>query len=192
MVMDTGPLITLAAADSLDYLLRPGVPVYVPDAVLYEATRDGGALDAPEILAWAQGHADSIRTVSTETFFNYVENSRLREHWRERDLGERAALEAIHDAIQLSRAERAVLITEDDRVLRRVLVAEAELTARIIPVTTRDFLVALEEAGWINSVDEVYRRAEDVGRLANRRMILRDQHEQALRAVQRMMQRRPE
>lgn len=192
MVMDTGPLITLAAADSLDYLLRPGVPVYVPDAVLYEATRDGGALGAPEILAWAQGHADSIRTVSTETFFNYVENSRLREHWRERDLGERAALEAIHDAIQLSRAERAVLITEDDRVLRRVLVAEAELTARIIPVTTRDFLVALEEAGWINSVDEVYRRAEDVGRLANRRMVLRDQHEQALRAVQRMMQRRPE
>lgn len=192
MVMDTGPLITLAAADSLDYLLRPGVPVYVPDAVLYEATRDGSALGAPEILAWAQGHADSIRTVSTETFFNYVENSRLREHWRERDLGERAALEAIHDAIQLSRAERAVLITEDDRVLRRVLVAEAELTARIIPVTTRDFLVALEEAGWINSVDEVYRRAEDVGRLANRRMVLRDQHEQALRAVQRMMRRRPE
>ena len=38
IVTDTGPLITLAAADSLDYLLYPGVPVYVPDAVLYEAT----------------------------------------------------------------------------------------------------------------------------------------------------------
>jgi hypothetical protein len=36
IVPDTGPLITLAAADSLDYLLYPAVPVYVPDAVLYE------------------------------------------------------------------------------------------------------------------------------------------------------------
>jgi hypothetical protein len=31
IVTDTGPLITLAAADSLDYLLYPGVPVHVPD-----------------------------------------------------------------------------------------------------------------------------------------------------------------
>jgi hypothetical protein len=38
IVTDTGPLITLAAADVLDYLLYPGVPVYIPDAVLYEAT----------------------------------------------------------------------------------------------------------------------------------------------------------
>lgn len=35
IVTDTGPLITLAAADSLDYLLYPDAPVYIPDAVLY-------------------------------------------------------------------------------------------------------------------------------------------------------------
>jgi hypothetical protein len=35
VVMDTGPLITLAVAESLDYLLYPNVPVYIPDAVLY-------------------------------------------------------------------------------------------------------------------------------------------------------------
>jgi len=46
IVPDTGPLITLAAADSLDYLLYPGVGVYVPDAVLYEATVRGDALGA--------------------------------------------------------------------------------------------------------------------------------------------------
>jgi hypothetical protein len=33
LVMDTGPLITLAVADSLDYLLLPGLPVIIPDAV---------------------------------------------------------------------------------------------------------------------------------------------------------------
>jgi hypothetical protein len=32
-VLDTGPLITLAAADSLDYLLYPNLPVVIPDAV---------------------------------------------------------------------------------------------------------------------------------------------------------------
>ena len=37
-VVDTGPLITLAAADSLDYLLYPNVPIIIADAVFYEAT----------------------------------------------------------------------------------------------------------------------------------------------------------
>jgi hypothetical protein len=32
-VLDTGPIITLAAADSLDYLLSPSVPVIIPNAV---------------------------------------------------------------------------------------------------------------------------------------------------------------
>jgi hypothetical protein len=39
-VLDTAPLIILAAADSLDYLLYPNVPVVIPDAVFYEAMRD--------------------------------------------------------------------------------------------------------------------------------------------------------
>jgi len=74
-------------------------------------------------------------------------------------------------------------MTEDDRVLRRVLVLESALTARMIPITTRDFLEAIELAGRINSADEVYRRAEDASRLASRRAILADPHEQARRAV---------
>ena len=38
IVSDTGPLITLAAADCLDYLLYPDAPIHIPDAVLYKAT----------------------------------------------------------------------------------------------------------------------------------------------------------
>ncbi|MBV9735456.1 MAG: hypothetical protein JO209_06060 [Acidisphaera sp.] len=189
IVMDTGPLITLAAADSLDYLLYPGVPVYIPDAVLYEATRDAAALGAAEILDWAQQNSDAVRTISTETFFNYVESREALPSRRERDLGERAAIEAIHDGIQLAAEERAILITEDDRVLRRVLVTNAELTAKMIPITTRDFLEAMQEAQRINSVEEVYRRAEDAGRLASRRAALGDQHEQARAAVDKLLRR---
>ena len=104
-------------------------------------------------------------------------------------MGERAAIEAIHDAIQLGPQEHAILITEDDRVLRRVLVLEAELTARMIPITTRDFLLGMETAGRINSAEEVYRRAEDAGRLASRRAALAMQHDKAKQAVEQLLRR---
>lgn len=39
VVTDAPPLITLATARSLDYLLYPGLPVIIPDAVFHEATR---------------------------------------------------------------------------------------------------------------------------------------------------------
>jgi hypothetical protein len=188
-VMDTGPLITLAAAGSLDYLLYLGVPVLVPDAVLYEATRDGAAIGAGAILDWAQANSRLVQTISTEVFFNYVEAREANPSRRERDLGERAALEAIHHGVQLGENERAILITEDDRVLRQVLVINAELTARIIPLTTRDFLESMENAGRINSADEIYRSAEDAGRLASQRRILADQHASAREAVERLIRR---
>jgi hypothetical protein len=37
IVADAPPLITLAAAHSLDYLLYPALPVIIPDAVFHEA-----------------------------------------------------------------------------------------------------------------------------------------------------------
>ncbi len=38
IVTDTSPLFTLVLAGSLDILLRPGLPVRIPDAVYIEAT----------------------------------------------------------------------------------------------------------------------------------------------------------
>ena len=64
IVLDTGPLITLAAADSLDYLLYPGAPLYIPDAVLYEATQDSQRIGAAEILDWAQRNSEQVHPVS--------------------------------------------------------------------------------------------------------------------------------
>ncbi len=61
IVTDTGPLITFAAADSLDYRLYPDVPVYVPDAVLYEATVRSDALGAQSIAEWVQKHPGRVQ-----------------------------------------------------------------------------------------------------------------------------------
>jgi hypothetical protein len=64
-ILDTGPLITLAAAESLDYLLYPNVPVVIPDAVFYEATRDSARLGAQSIMDWVKAHHTEIEIAVT-------------------------------------------------------------------------------------------------------------------------------
>jgi hypothetical protein len=70
-VLDTGPLITLAAADSLDYLLYPNAPVVIPDAVFYEATRDSAKLGAQSIIDWVKAHHVLIEIAVTNTYVNF-------------------------------------------------------------------------------------------------------------------------
>jgi hypothetical protein len=187
IVPDTGPLITLAAADSLDYLLYPAVPVYIPDAVLYEATVRSDALGAQSIAEWVQHHSQRVFPLVTQTFADYL--AALEAGLRApRDLGERAAVEAIRQTLVLAPHERAVFVTEDDRLLTGTYVVLEADRDRMISITTRDFLEGLEEAQRINSVEDVYRRAEDAGRFASRRATLAGQHERAVAAVRRLLQ----
>src|ERR1700724_3984147 len=53
-VVDTGPLITLAVAQSLDYLLFVDADIVIPDAVLHEATYDAARLGAQDIIEWVK------------------------------------------------------------------------------------------------------------------------------------------
>jgi hypothetical protein len=165
IVPDTGPLITLAAADSLDYLLYPAVPVYVPDAVLYEATVRSDALGAQSIAEWVQHHSQQVFPLVTQAFSDYL--ATLEAGLRApRDLGERAAVEAIRHTLVLAPGERAVFITEDDRLLTGTYVVLEVDQDRMISITTRDFLDGLEKARRINSAEESVagprRRAEAI------------------------------
>jgi hypothetical protein len=136
IVTDAPPLITLAAAQSLDYLLYPALPVIIPDAVFHEATSAGGKLGAEEILAWYRAHTAQIRVEPTDTF---REEMVLREtipgRRPARDLGERAAVEVIR-SYPLADDARALLLS-DDRDAQRLLVFEPEKT---ILLTTWDYL----------------------------------------------------
>jgi hypothetical protein len=107
-----------------------------------------------------------------------------------RDLGERAAIEAIRHTLVFAKDERAVFITEDDRLLTGIYVVLDVDRDRAISITTRDFLEGLEEAQRINSADDVYRRAENAGRFASRRAALLGDHERAIAAVKRLLRRR--
>lgn len=61
IVTDSPPLITLAVAQSLDYLLYPDLPVIIPNAVFHKATSAAGKLGAQAILDWYRAHTDQVR-----------------------------------------------------------------------------------------------------------------------------------
>ncbi len=181
LVMDTGPLITLAVADSLDYLLLPGLPVIIPDAVFYEATRKSVAIGAADTTEWVQTHANKISIVPTAVFLSEVTLATDRKV-RVPDLGERAALEIIRHTPFASESEIAILLTEDDEVIRGRFIPLDE-RHRVVVVTTCDLLESLEEAQLINSVEAVYARANDGGRMATKRRTEKENHARAMAAL---------
>jgi len=157
IVTDAPPLITLAAAKSLDYLLYPTLPVIIPDAVFVEATNIAGKLGAQEILDWYRDHIDAVRVEPTEAFATaQLAASAGR---RSRDVGERAALEVIRH-YPLAHNERALLLS-DDRDIGRVIVIDPD---RLILLTTWDYLRQLEQAQRIQSAEAVMEAVRAAGR----------------------------
>jgi hypothetical protein len=157
IVTDTPPLITLAAAQRLDYLLYPALPVIIPDAVFYEATRQIDRLGAQEIVEWQRGRHTAVLIEPTEAFKNELQRLALQGGHLEKDLGERAAVEII---FPLAEHERAILLS-DDRDVNRVVVIDPQ---KIILLTTWDYLRQLEEARRIQSADAVFEAARERGR----------------------------
>lgn len=149
IVTDAPPLITLAAANSLDYLLYPALPVIIPDAVYYEAAGYAGKLAAQEIIDWQHAHEDTVHIESTHAFVNAVTLVNVAGRLP-RDLGEQAAVELIR-SYPLADHERALLLS-DDRDVRRLMVLDPD---RLILLTTWDYLRQLEQAQRIQSADAI-------------------------------------
>ena len=148
IVCDTSPLFTLALGDALDTLLMPGVPVSIPDAVYFEATRVEGAPGADRIAAWTRDNLQ-VRIVPTT---NGLDQFRRFEEGRAiRGLGEQAAVEEMMRIIDRDPEAVVLLIFEDSDIAKRrgLLGDHAEL------ITTGDFLRELEAAGRIQSADAV-------------------------------------
>jgi hypothetical protein len=159
IVADAPPLITLAVAKSLDYLLYPNLPVVIPDAVFHEATASAGKLGAQEILDWYRAHMGAIRIEPSEIFQNEMTLREVSGYRPARDLGERAALEVIR-AMPMTDAERALLLS-DDRDAERLAVIDPR---KLILLTTWDYLRQLEEAQRIQSADAIIAVARASGR----------------------------
>lgn len=159
---DAGPLITLAYADALDLLLKPGWPVRLVDMVRHEVTRNATPTSA-KIAAWADGH--SITVEATRTFAHYqAARTDARAEVRKSNLGEIAVQEAMNALALAAPITTGVFLFEDHKIAR---------TGFLLPdncrkVSTRAWLLFLEGKGWIDSAAEIERAAIANGRSFSR------------------------
>ena len=162
IVTDTSPLLTLALADSLDVLLRPGLSLSIPDAVYVESTRIHGAPGASEIVDWINAHLDLVRIVPTDIGID--QQRRLEEGRTIRGLGEQAAIEALERFLRANVLSEALLLFEDSDVMKR----RAVVDQRVSLISTGDFLRELEAAGLIQTADHILDLATAQGRNVER------------------------
>jgi hypothetical protein len=162
IVTDTSPLLTLVLADSLNILLRPGLPVSIPDAVYIEATRVHGAPGAEQIVEWINAHPDSVRIIPTDIGID--QQRRIEEGRSTLGLGEQAAIETLDRYLAANPKAEALLLFEDSDIAKR----RAIIDERASLISTGDFLRELEAAGFIQSTDQILDQASERGRNVER------------------------
>jgi hypothetical protein len=155
LLPDAGPLITLAYADALDLLPTPGWSVSLVDMVLQEVTRNETPTSA-RIAAWV--HANTIPVLETSIYRRYMQAGTISPA-RKANLGELAIQEAM-SGFGLAVEQTGVFLFEDHKIAR----ASFLLPDNCRKVSTRAFLLFLEQQGLIESAAEVERRAILAGR----------------------------
>ena len=165
IVTDTSPLLTPVLAGSLDVLLRPGLPISIPDAVYIEATRVHGAPGADQIVEWINAHLERVRIIPTDIGID--QQRRLEEGRSIRGLGEQAALETLERFLRSRPDAEALLLFEDSDVRKR----RAVVDERASLISTGDFLRELEAAGFIQSADHILDTAAASGRNIDRQRL---------------------
>jgi cellulose biosynthesis protein BcsQ len=153
LLPDAGPLITLAYAQSLDLLFKPGWPVCIVDMVLEEVTRN----QTPTSLAiadWAKVNNLQVLPTKTLAHLKHLQASAGAAP-RKSNLGELAIQEAMNDFALIDPPPTGVFVFEDHKIARTSFL----LPAQCRKVSTRAFLIFLEQKGWLKSAAEVERKA---------------------------------
>jgi len=116
LLPDAGPLITLAYADSLDLLFRPGWTVALVDMVLHEVTRNQTPT-SEKLARWAEIH--KLPVLPTKISQRYQQNlSANVVAPRKSNLGELAIQEAMNDFALESPPKTGVFLFEDHKIAR--------------------------------------------------------------------------
>ncbi|MBK8637923.1 MAG: hypothetical protein IPN92_06400 [Chromatiaceae bacterium] len=163
LLPDAGPLITLAYADALDLLFKPGWPIVLVDMVLHEVTRNQTPT-SEKLAQWAASGQVSMR--STRTFQHHQQMLTANPAAaRTANLGELAIQETMNDfaleAFNLDQPRQTgVFLFEDHKIAR----ASFLLPDNCRKISTRAYLLFLEQQGWLASAAEIERRAIQAGR----------------------------
>jgi hypothetical protein len=155
LLPDAGPLITLAYADALDLLFKPGWPVALVDMVLHEVTRNATPT-SDKLAQWARQR--NLPILPTRIFGHYQESASAT--GKKSNLGELAIQEAMNDFALKAPPKTGVFLFEDHKIAR---------TGFLLPdnckkVSTRAYLLFLERQGWLDSAATVERATIQAGR----------------------------
>ena len=156
LLPDAGPLITLAYAGALDLLLKPRWRVALVDMVLHEVTRNETPTSR-KIDAWVKRKKTLI--IDTKIYRRHS-RALAAPVPRKSNLGELAIQEAMQGFALATRAKTGVFLFEDHKIAR----ASFLLPDNCRKVSTRAFLIFLEEKGLIASAAAVEREAIKNGR----------------------------
>ena len=158
LLPDAGPLITLAYADALDVLFKPGWSVAVVDMVLQEVTRNQTPT-SQKLAQWVQAH--KLPVLPTKIHAHYQQNLAANAAApRKSHLGELAIQEAMNDFAVQSPPKTGVFLFEDHKIAR----TSFALPDNCRKVSTRAFLLFLEQKGWLPSAADIERQAILAGR----------------------------
>lgn len=157
LLPDAGPLITLAYADALDVLFKPGWPVVLVDMVLHEVTRNQTPTSA-KLAQWVESNKLPVQT--TKTFQHYQQALTGAIAARKSNLGELAIQEAMSGFALEQPPQTGVFLFEDHKIAR----ASFMVPDNCRKISTRAFLIFLEQKGWLESAAEMERRAIQAGR----------------------------
>lgn len=158
LLPDAGPLITLAYADALDLLSKPGWPIMLVDMVLHEVTRNQTPT-SQKLARWVEGNTVEIRT--TRTFQHYQQTLAAGAATaRKSNLGELAIQETMNDFALDQPQKTGIFLFEDHKIAR----ASFFVPDNCRKISTRAFLIFLEQKGWLESATEIERQAIQAGR----------------------------
>lgn len=158
LLPDAGPLITLAYADALDLLFKPGWPMVLVDMVLHEVTRNQTPT-SEKLARWVAANKVSTRT--TRTFRHHQQTLASNPAAaRTANLGELAIQETMNDFALDQPQTIGVFLFEDHKIARTSFL----LPENCRKISTRAFLLFLEQQGWLASAVEIERRAIHAGR----------------------------
>jgi hypothetical protein len=158
LLPDAGPLITLAYADALDLLSKPGWPIVLVDMVLHEVTRNQTPT-SQKLARWVEGNKVEIRT--TRTFQHYQQTLAAGAATaRKSNLGELAIQETMNDFALDQPQKTGIFLFEDHKIAR----ASFFVPDNCRKISTRAFLIFLEQKDWLESAAEIERRTIQAGR----------------------------
>lgn len=160
IVTDSGPLITLAIARSLDVLFLSNLPVIVPDMVRHEVIQDRSKPGAALVAEWIRLNDPRRLTVSpTEVFEEFMLLKSVNPATKTRNRGEQAAAEVLGRELE-GKDFGAVLLFEDSAVRKTNFLIR--LPDCVVVISTSEFLFGLERRGLIQDAQSILDQAVDV------------------------------